>query len=343
MSEDQVRRLWGEAAQLPHNARKVEVLEEAVRESDQCGWEFGSHQSRMQLMQTAELSGHGDRVLVAFSWCLAKSDEQPSLYPDVELLWNYKWAIYNSFLFPSVERPRLEALLDDYAARLERNGYSSRPAIYLRMQYQFQCGDPELALETLEGWPHLPRDRFADCPACELDNRVHLYCCLGEDEKAHATAAPLLAHIMTCAEIPQLTFGRLMVGSLRSQTCDPESLFLQGYTMCQGDLAFLAPIGLLALHLARQNDAETQRLFLAQHLRLAENARNPRDLLDFYAGAVAVAAAIGDEPSIGSKTGAQLASELTLRATDLGAKFDARNGNQWVSQNWRSQVELGRP
>ena len=352
MSEERIAELWDEARGLPNETPKVELLEEAVREADAMRWDHGSYNSRLMLMQAAELSGHGDRVLIAFSWCLAKSDQQPEEYPEVDLLWNYKWAIYNSFLFPQVERERLEALIEDYSERLHRNGYSRRPAIYLRMQYECHTGLLEEASQTLDEWVHLPNDRFADCAACELDNRVELYCCLESDDVARATATPILNGLMACAEIPHRTYGRLVASGLRSGSDETKDFFKQGYWMCEGKLDFLGALGLLTLQLARDGGVAKQTAFLRRHIPIALSARNPRELLEFYVGATAVARAVGDTPlnlrvpsdhplaSRANLTGAELGEWVQQEAAQLAAEFDRRNGNDWVSGLWRRQLAL---
>src|ERR1044071_1376222 len=108
MSREHVRELMAEAAALANGVkRKTELLEEAVREADADNLDDLAYDARMKLLPAANWSGDVDKMLVAFAWCVAKFDEDPTKHSVHSILWYSKWAALEAPRFPSVSRARI--------------------------------------------------------------------------------------------------------------------------------------------------------------------------------------------------------------------------------------------
>jgi len=118
--EGDIQDLIGAARRLPHGKPQVATAEQAVRLADQHQDVDLGFAARMCLISSAVFSGAPEKAMVAFSWCVAKSDEEPERFPmlsnqwGTSLLWMYKW-ITNEHLasYPQITRAQIEHSLED--------------------------------------------------------------------------------------------------------------------------------------------------------------------------------------------------------------------------------------
>ena len=92
-------------------------------------------------MDVTSHSGDYDKLLMAFSWCLAQADRQPEEHSVWELLWKYKWVIEHLVHFPRISRAQIHSALADFQKRSLQAGFNERPALFLRWVLEIQMGD----------------------------------------------------------------------------------------------------------------------------------------------------------------------------------------------------------
>jgi hypothetical protein len=148
--EDQIRALLNEAARMPSSLGKYEVLEEAVRLADLHNDIEMGVEARLPLMAVAGNLLRGDAMAVAFTWCLHQYDARPDLFAGRNLFWEYRTLIGRLANFDTVSRAQLENMLDDYTARLIREGRGPAMALSAKLLLGPDVGDPAMSVSAME-------------------------------------------------------------------------------------------------------------------------------------------------------------------------------------------------
>ena len=357
MSEERAQQLLDEARELPNGAAKIAVLDEAIREADLVNWLEGSFEIREEMMQAAAFSGAGERLLTSFSWCLGKSDEMPEVFPDVDLLWQYKWSISAALNFAGISLQQIHSMLDDFSARLEKHGYGQRPVVSLHARLLQSVGDLEGAAAAAEQWQREPRDDMADCEACELDNVVELLCEMQQHDAAVAKAEPITTGKLTCAEVPHRTLAELLISAMRiGDETLAKKLHIRGYRMVYRDPDFLRSLGMHAVYIARQRDFKKGLDLMEKHMGWAMESLELANRKDFYVGCLAILQAMAGSgtarfkirlPSThplhsteGDCDTNQLAQWYEREIHELCEAFDRRNGTTWRTEQAKLWLSL---
>ena len=214
-AEAAVRSLMDRAADEETGPVQVALLEQAVRMADTHGHVPLGFESRLALVRAAVFAEEPEKPLAPFAWCLAQCDRDPVTYPESRLLWEFKWVVDNAKNVARVPMTGLLAMVDDMERRYRRNGGGVRAANKSRVELAMFRGLRDEAREHYRRWDASPRDRFADCRACEQNKRVEFLAFDLQDEAALAAAAPILAGRMRCAEVPLATYRHVLLPLLR--------------------------------------------------------------------------------------------------------------------------------
>ena len=338
-----------QAGELPDGLEKLALVEHAVRLADTTGSEREQYQARLQLIDAANYAGCPEKVLVAFSWCLATYDKSPSEYWPYNLMWRYKWVSEKLACFPQIAKAKIEAMHDDMEQRYKKLSYSIRPVHGGRFINALRMGLTEEAAEHYAIYSKTRRDWMSDCEACECDVAVDYHIHKGHYKRAVNKAKPILSGKLSCAEVPQLTYASLLKPLVLLERSDEaEECHTKGYRKIARDREFL---GAVAKHLQYlsfvQNDAKAIRL-VEQHLPIAMRANDPLRKLHFYAAAYGFYSSLAERKPRGKKMmlpsempgyredhryrPADLADQFLADSKTMAAEFDRRNGNEYVTE-----------
>ena len=105
----QVEAILEEADELDYGPERIAKAEEAVRLADDAKHDVAGFEARLGLIQAAVFGGWPEKGLVAFGWCVAKTDADPTTFPEsralpgfgllgTDLLWVYKWGSPDLFV-----------------------------------------------------------------------------------------------------------------------------------------------------------------------------------------------------------------------------------------------------
>ncbi|MBL4844665.1 MAG: hypothetical protein JKY65_03995, partial [Planctomycetes bacterium] len=200
---------------LEHGPEQVALIEEAIKLADLRQDEGLGFDARVALIEAGTFAGYPERVLVAFSWCLARCDKDAERYDERSLLWQYKWVALHLPNFPQVPRARIEGVFSDMEDRYRRSGRNLRPVHKLRWIMHRDMGEREEALKAWRAGRRLQRDRGSDCAACERNDEVRYLLYMDKPKQALATALPLLTRLESCATVPEVTYGTVLTPLLR--------------------------------------------------------------------------------------------------------------------------------
>jgi hypothetical protein len=332
---------WAEG----HTPEGVALAEQAVRLADDAQDLRSGYEARCSLMSVASFTGDYDKVLLSFSWCLARFDEQPDEFSSYDLLWKYKWVIEHMIQFPGIGRDQILASLADFRARCLKEGNNERPALFLTWLVELFMGDLPRALEHHAQWERTRRDSMADCEACERNRVAELYAAVGEHEKAIKAAQPILKGRLRCGEIPHLTHATLLRSFwLLGQREAAAEHHIKGYRLVRNNRDFIREQSWHLAHLLRSGELELAAALMRKHLPWALETRNLdyrfyflsaaragcRRLLEAGASSLRCRLPTDQFPFAGKTTVPldALAAWMDGAIAQLTALFDRRNGNQ---------------
>lgn len=351
---DKIYDLMSSARELNDTPEALALAEEAVQLADSHNDAELSYAARMRLMDVTAFSGDSDKLLVAFSWCLAHADKQVEKSPansfsGWELLWKYKWVTDKLVHFPRISRAQIFSTVDDFESRCRKAGYNDRAALSLRCSVEMDLGNLPAAREWHAKWKLTKRDGMADCEACEINRTVELLAALDDHEAAIRAAAPILNGRKRCGEIPHLTYAAL----LRSfwLTRGPEEaarIHEKGYRLVRGNRDFIREHARHIFHLLRSEQLDQATTLIRRHLKWALETRNLDRQFQFLLATRAVMRRLGADgaksvrlrlppelcPLAGKTTVVipPFLKWLDAKIESLATAFDQRNGNQWFAQ-----------
>ncbi|HJK91728.1 MAG TPA: hypothetical protein RMH85_14565 [Polyangiaceae bacterium LLY-WYZ-15_(1-7)] len=352
--------LLEEARELDYGPERIAKAEEAVRQADQQKLEVKAYDARLALIEATVFGGYPEKGFVAFGWCAAKSDEDPERFQEsrallgmfltgIDLLWSYKWMTLQVPWYPQLSRAQIDETLDDMEARYRKHGLSLRPVYMQRTRAALEMGDDlETAHQWYRKWQWAPRDLYADCEACEVSFQAQFHAARDEHERALQLAAPLFDGTLGCAEVPHMTYGRLLGSALAlGQAERAAEMHAKGYGLVRDNRDFVVPVAEHVHYLVRAGELEEAKALVERHLPWAVGNRLPYRTMRFFAAARDVFGALDGQVEArlpealggaGAHDAAALAERFDAEAKAIAARFDARNGNDVVGQRIAARV-----
>lgn len=340
MTQADVEALLEEAEDLPYGPPRTERCEEAVRVADTIHDEGLSYDARIALIESAVFGGSPQKAIVAFAWCVAKSDADPDRFPErggwgTDLLWMHKWVAGQVHAYPQITRAQVTSALDDMEQRYTRHGLSLRPLYQLRMHAALEMDeDGEVAHEHFRKWQWAKRDSYADCQACETHSAVEFYIKREQHERAFDTARPLLEGRQACAEVPHHTYAMLLISARAlGRSDDLEHLHRVGLPLVRSNPDFLRHLALHVDHLVSTGNLADAAPLVATMLEWTRNTQDFDSRMWAYASAKhffskGVKARL---PTHLSAAEADPVAYFDRESKAIAARFDERNGNALIS------------
>ncbi|MBM2616843.1 tetratricopeptide repeat protein [Actinoplanes sp. LDG1-06] len=335
---DELWELCRQARSLPHGAAQIALVEEVLRHADTVNDPQLAFHVRLLATNAYTYGGEPAKAFVTFAWSLADFDRNPGAHHESgkhTLLWHFKTMVNAMTNFPEIPLDRTYAVLDDMERRYREDGHSMQAVYKHRYIVADHVGSPE-ADEWFARWQAAPRDDLSDCIGCDPSSVAAYYNERNRFADVVATAEPVLAGELTCTEQPQGILRELMVAYLRTDRLDEAAdAHRRSYRLERGNLADLWNLGTHLAFCARTGNEHRGLEILQRHIDWLDNAPSPAAEMHFSADAAMLLRrltelghgdAVVHRRERGDITAADLAAELSARATDLAARFDKRNG-----------------
>jgi hypothetical protein len=357
--QQQIRKLVDEANRLEHCLTQVNLLESAIQIADFHGDIEQGFWLRMELIEAATFSGYVEKSLVAFPWCLAKSDEDPQKFPESQLFWRYKWICENLPNFPQVTREQIQATLMDFSDRYQRSSRNLRPVFQLKTIAAVLMNDRSEAIEYERKLSETERDySYSDCRACELGWKIKFLIYIGDYEQALTAAAPIIQGTLRCAEIPHHTLAALLLPLLKLGRIDEAIEYhRKGYPMVAKNRDFLMSVSEHLYFLVATNDLVKAIGLLEKHLQWALEPVDPWSQFYFYRASYFLIKSLqnGSENTVklilprsfplyspdGCYDISLLINWFSQAAHDLATRFDRRNSNDYYLHQLKDLAKSG--
>lgn len=336
---------------------QVAILQEAVRLGDLTEHVEWHYSLRYQLMEASMFAGQSDVGLVAFSWCLAKSREQPETFPVASLLWSYKWVVNSLKDFHQFSLAQIEQMFLEMEQCYREHG-STLNVIYLkRIELGIAIGNLPLAEAAYEQFAQTERDELSDCLACEKDILVQYYLGVGQDQQAIDLAMELITRKFSCAEIPHRTYNHLLLPLLKQGNA-PRALEYQrkGYRLIRRNPEFIDYIGTHLVLLALTGNWDRGVKLLQKSLPMGWNVKVPilkyrylRGVLFFLDNLATrggqdsflrIPKELRPDKETKQIPRAALREVIANEVQSLAVAFDRRNGNTALQDELARQQEM---
>ena len=228
---------------------RIALGEEAVREADLSGELTMQILTRLVFVRAASFGGANEKALVAFSWLLAKLDENPaafseySAFSEWDVLLRYKWILSSAFDLPQISKPSIYEMLDDFELRSLQAGYGPQTVYLFRYRFEKLCGNREQAIAHYNYMMTLPSDKLSNCPSCLLNEEADFAIYCGDDGRGIELLAPILRGEMNCRVVPLTTFANVLVPLLRLGKPDEALEYHErGYPMIRQNKDFMKEV-----------------------------------------------------------------------------------------------------
>ncbi|NDW17875.1 hypothetical protein D0T53_02950 [Dysgonomonas sp. 216] len=168
---------------------KLVLLKRAINIADannDIDWGFDL---RLHLIHCEQHTSRSEERFPAFTWILNVFDSTPDYFSehDIEvILAEYQWMAFEVYRNADISRDQINAVFNDFARRLEQNGYTMRVYYSIMSGWHLFLGEIDEAEKYIELRDSLPRDVFYY--ESELIEKVCVELVRGNFDKAIALA-----------------------------------------------------------------------------------------------------------------------------------------------------------
>lgn len=341
---------------LDHGPAKIVVLEEAVRIADAHSDDDRGFQARLKLIDAATFGGAPDVAMVAFAWCLARTDAEPERFDVSGLLWKYKWILDSAPDYPTIGRSQITDMLADMEKRYRLAGSGMHPVHQIARELYRVMGDLKSAKASHAKVLKSDRVPLSNCPACEQHAQMKFSFDIGQTDQAFKQAAPLVNGQMSCSEVPHVTYSYLLLPTLFA--AEPElaaEYHNKGSRMLGTNPKFVSEVSRHLVYLTVVDDLPAAAKYLQKHFANGIATTCPAWRFEFDRAAAFLFDRLSEHPKpprvrlpanlvlpaeVNAKDPASLRDFFTARARELADAFDTRNGNDRFTRRLAELAEL---
>lgn len=354
--EDRFHELLDAAEAEGHAPHTGPILDQAFRLAERHG-DMAKAVLARYLYVFAVAPIEPDRALVGFAWCVAHQHEAGDvLSPEIPQLYGIAVGILRSY--PDYSLAQIEATFGQMEQAYERLGLDMREVWHHRIYGMLGIGDRERAAEYYERWSTAERNAGA-CRACDAGTRVLYHLHLERYERGLQLAEPLLSQRMLCSDgQPLMTLAAVLLPLIKLRRSEEARRCYLASAQMLGELSYAGIwiAGRQLSFLALCGEVEEAVASLERHAPVALRRGTPTDRYGYLLAFGLLARRLCDEP--GAEVRLRLPSAypaaredarydpralldaVCVEIAELGARFDARNGNDEYKRVAREFGEL---
>ncbi|MEF9906600.1 tetratricopeptide repeat protein [Streptomyces sp. P9-A2] len=348
---DSLRRAMGENSEQPEGPARNARAEHLLLEAEKLNIPLAVIEALGHQLKVYNYSSEKGKMFVPFARLLRMWDERPEDFDTYEthaLHWVFKWMSAGMLDQPHIPLASIEKWLGEMEHRYRLAGHSERAVRSAEFSVAAHVGDMPRAERAYAAWLAADRDTMADCHACELHGQGWWQAHNGRDAEALELWRPVLEGEFTCAHEPHTALASSLLPLLRLGRVDEaRAHHLRGFRLVR---PMESMRGAYADHVEfcalSGNEARALEL-LAERPAYFTDEGHPRSRLDF----LSVVTLLMDRltglglggtqvpgPAGRTWTAAELAPHTRAQALALAARFDERNGTEYVSGRARARM-----
>ena len=340
------RQLLTQANEMPYGEARTLVTERALRIAERDANHEMIFDVLSELIPTYRYGGEPAKSLSSFVRMVSEHDAghgAPMDWAAHTVRWYYKWAISLMLDYPQFSMERITSVLGEMERRYAEEGQSLHAVYRMRYQVAAHLADQEQADRWYAKWIASPADENADCAGCNPNGQVRYLTWRGRDEDAIELAAPVLEGHLTCREQPHSILTSLLLAYTRTGRLEAAvDAHRRAYRVHRDELSDLGQIGTHLRFCALTGNQTRGLEIVERHLPWLDRYTTPDDAADFASDVALLLGRLpadtvvrttgvrigGDLRELSDRTEAsELAERLLAWAYEIGARFDARNGN----------------
>jgi len=311
--------------EMQHGSARLNAIADAIREADDASAHNWRIYFRYQFIQESVFHDDCFKAIIRFPEMLQIFDEHPELQDEYEddMMIAFKWVLENSFDFYQISKAEIEKYFEEFKKRCQKCDVSLRVYHMKRTKYLLKVNMEE-AQKEYKLFHRIPRDRFCDCLACEMNFDMYVSLELGDEKQALEIAQPILRGERRCAEIPHCTYGHLCNYYLYHDNMEEAKYYgtlCERYT--QGKPEFLGQTGTL-LELYSVTDISHGWKIFKQTVADFVACKNPAMRLEYARGAyrlMKIMTVLEEKTGGDGYTKSKAVLILPIKPTDKGVAF----------------------
>lgn len=333
--------------QLKHGEERYKYLKKLIAEEDAAHNYSEAFELRYKYIGESVMHDDLFKGIIMFPEFMAYYDAHSDVCDRHSLMWAFKWILEDVVDFYQVSCEKIEEYFEEFRRRCEEYGISLR-TYYMKKMNFYSYMNIEKTKQCQKQFRMLERDELSDCAACELNNDISMELRYGSEKKAMEMLADMLRRGVSCAEVPEVTFGECVKHFTQTgNIAEAEYYTEMMMPMIKGEEStFLKEISNVLLLKALTSPNEAYDIF-KRSIKVFLESKNPDMRFHFaHAAARFFDAAISDEhkkvviklPRSFPLYNAENEYELEkLRdyfadiAKDIADKFDERNGSDYYN------------
>lgn len=200
-------KLKEECDKLEHGKSMIAGFRHAIKEADQNNDLTYQLFFRLELCYESVFFDDSMDMFIVFPEVLALIDKHPEIpstpYSNVykngmeHVLWVYKWIINECMEYHQIPMEDCKRFAEDFKRRSLAYGYNLKP-YYLCLYLFYKEIDKAYAEQCFHKFEETPRDRNADCAACDRNREIEYYLNRGNLKKAEELSADIENFKLTC-------------------------------------------------------------------------------------------------------------------------------------------------
>lgn len=332
-----------------HPREKAGLLREAIRIADENEDVEWAVELRLDLIGELNLLSADEEEIAVFAKILDDYERHKELIDESSLLWKYKWIWGSTFDLPDVPLERIEAVGEDYKARILRNGYSLRTFYHQWSVEYIRTRRYDLAKEYIDKMLDEKVDDQS-CEACELNFMLDYYLETGQFDEAYSRAQPLISRQVSCYEANLRAYLKLAyytqkagMPDVAADLCGRAEEGLADRERDERMVLYMGPF--IAYHMMTNPDRGWEHAERCIDWSLRTNAqkkfRFSCDMVEAlkYESRPEVRLSLPEEFPLYQESGVYKVDELKAlfyrQAEELAHRYDARNGNDGYMERLR--------
>jgi tetratricopeptide (TPR) repeat protein len=304
------------------------------------------------LMQVYNYSSEADKMFVPFARLLRMWDDRPEDFDRRQvhsLFWMFKWVSSGMVDQPHIPLASIEKWQAEMEHRYRLAGHSERAVRQGEMRIARHVGDLERAQRAYDAWQAADRDDKSDCHACELRTQGSWQAQRDDDEGALVTWRPVLDGEFTCAHEPHAVLAASLLPLLRlGRAEEARANHLRGYRLARSKESMRSAVARHVEFCALTGNEARGLEILAERPSYFTDTGEPSSLLSYLEVTALLtdrltALGHGDMSLTGpggrAWTVRELAVHARAEARAIAARFDARNGNTYFSEQSAERMD----
>ncbi|MFC9247687.1 tetratricopeptide repeat protein [Streptomyces sp. NPDC057136] len=345
MTPDEIRRELGENARAPHGTARNAHAEALGAAAEATGDRVLFRRALVVMIEAYEYSAERTKMVVPFARLLQEYDRDPGAFASHEvhrLFWRFKWVAGRIVESPEIPLTAVDGWLTDMERRYRLAGYSERAVRQAEFYLADATGDHARMERAITGWAAAERDAMSDCHACEINTQGWYWARKGNDARAIEVWQPVLTDGLGCMEEPHRVLAHALLPLVRlGRTDEARTYHLRGHRMVRGKESLLRSVGEHIEFCALTGNESRGLEILAEHAGHLGPLADVESQMEFAGGVLVLLRRLtdlghGDGPTVAyqgrNRSVKELYELLFAAATDIAARFDARNGTALVSQ-----------